>query len=280
MYIAVDIGGTKTLVAKFDDDGNIIGQNKCLTDKNYDVFIKNLCETILKTVEHDSSELKGVAIAAPGVVDYANNKFESFGNLDWENVDLKEGICINVRNVPVLIDNDANFGALGEANLGSGKEYRIVLYVTLSTGIGTGVTIDKKIDPSLARSEGGQMHFKQDGKLLTWEKIASGKAFYERYGKMGSEIDDPKIWKEYAEDVSMGIGSLVAVIQPDVVVIGGSMGEYLDKYKTFLEKALNQNKSKVVTIPPIVKAKDANNAVIYGCFIGVKRYAGTGIQAF
>jgi glucokinase len=139
--------------------------------------------------------------------------------------------------------------------------------ITISTGIGTGVTVNGRIDPALADSEGGQMHFRHEGKLSRWEHFASGKAFFKRYGKFGSEVEDPTIWDKWSADVSLGIGSLIAVIQPEVVVIGGSMGVHLHKYHDHLKKHLEETRSPLIVSPPLIAAQDPDNAVINGCYV-------------
>lgn len=270
MYVAVDIGGTKTLVAVFDEAGRIVAQETRPTNTEYDAFREELCEQIEKLA--DLEKTATIAVGAPGLMDYETDTVRRFGNLGWQNVELKHELMARFH-VPVVIDNDANMGAVGEANLGAGQNYRVMLYVTLSTGIGTGITTDGSIDPALAKSEGGQMHFRHEDQLVRWEEFASGKAFMERFGKLGKEDDNPAHWQQWAEDVSLGFGSLIAIIQPDAIVIGGSMGQFLEKYHHPLLEALQKTRSWDIPIPPILQAHDAQNAVIYGCYVAGKKHA-------
>lgn len=271
MYIALDIGGTKTLVALLDDDGVIVKKERILTNHEYGQFKEELYTTI-DTVCTDMSEVDAIGIAAPGVIDYDNDTVKAFGNLAWHDVEIKHELAARY-NKPTVIDNDGNMGALGEAVLGAGQGYSVVAYITISTGIGTGFVHEGVIDPTLAKSEAGMMHFKHDGKNMLWEKFASGKAFVERFGKQGKDIDDAVIWHEYAQDIAVGFGSIIALIQPDVIVIGGSMGVHLEKYRTFLLESLQEVRSPLTPIPQIVQAKDSEQAVLYGCFVAAKRYA-------
>ena len=116
------------------------------------------------------------------------------------------------------------------------------------------------------------MHFRHDGTLMKWESFASGKAFVERFGKMGAETEagDPA-WDEFAEDLSLGFGSLIAVIEPSVIVVGGSMGEHLPKYHSQLVDAMQKIRTPVVKMPSILQAKDPSNAVINGCYVLCKQ---------
>ncbi len=273
MYIAVDIGGTKTLVALFDEDGNIVKQAQCETDQDYQVFLEHLCKTI-DSVKLEDTKLSAMAIAAPGKIDYDKGIVSRFGNLPWKDVKFQDDLCLETDGIPVIVDNDANFGALGEAVVGAGAGHKKVLYLTLSTGIGSGVAVNGKLSQDFAQSEAGHMFLQKDGKLTMWEKFASGRAFLEKYGKMGSETDDQNIWDDYAKDVAVGLNPALAIVQPDIVVIGGSMGDYLEKFHQPLVKALKEIESPmIVRVPPIVEAKDAPKAVIYGCYVGAMNSA-------
>jgi predicted NBD/HSP70 family sugar kinase len=267
MYIAVDIGGTKTLLAKYESDGQLLDCLKFKTNTDYAAFVADLIQKI--SDYNQGGQAKAVAIAVPGHVN-EQGVIEGFGNLDWTDKDLVGDL--SPVNLPIILDNDANFGALGEANMGAGAGKRKVLYVTVSTGIGTGVVIDGKIDPVMQESEGGQILLNHDGKVMAWEKFASGKAFYEHYGLEGKDVDNPAIWQDFAEDIAQGMWNLIALVQPDIVVVGGSMGVHFAKYGKFLSDKLAQFESPVIDHPPIVQAKDPDNAVINGCYQAAKQY--------
>lgn len=273
MYIAVDIGGTKTLVALLDESQSIVKKERFPTNPDYPLFRDQLFATIT-TLAPDMSEILAIGVAVPGVLDYDTEHVRAFGNLPWKDCPIKHEL-VTKFNKPTAIDNDGNMGALGEAVLGAGKGYDVVAYITISTGIGTGFVHNSEIDPTLAKSEAGMMHFKHDGQNMLWEKFASGKAFVERFGAQGKDIDDPAIWHEYAQDIAIGFGCIIALIQPDVIVIGGSMGVHIEKYRSFLLDALQEVRSPLTPLPQIVQAKDSEQAVIYGCYEAARRYADT-----
>ena len=268
MYLAVDIGGTKTLIASFNESGEIVNRKKVETNTDYGQFIVELKSNIVEVCPLD--EIKAIAVAVPGHVEDDNGIVEGFGNLAWQHKDIKQDL--SDLSVPVIVDNDANFGAVGEANLGAGKGKRKVLYVTISTGIGTGITIDGQIDPAMRESEGGQIILTHDGMQMPWEKFASGKAFLEHYGQQGKDVDDPAIWEEFSSNIAQGMWDLIALVQPDVVVIGGSIGEHFHKYGEFLNQAMQEFSSPVVDQPQIVQAMFPNEAVINGCYQAAKQY--------
>jgi glucokinase len=163
------------------------------------------------------------------------------------------------------VENDANLAGLSEALLLK-NQYRKVLYLTVSTGIGDGIIVDGKIDAALADSEAGHMLVEHRGEIKTWEEFASGRALKARWGQLAKDIEDPAIWAEFAKLLALGLNELLAVIQPDAVVVGGSVGRYFEKYQRFLAAELEKHPSKMVEIPPILKARRPEEAVIFGCY--------------
>jgi len=263
MYLGVDIGGSKTLLAIFDEQGQLTDQYKLPTNKNYPDFLNELSQAIKEKL--GSHNFAGCACAVPGLIDRKNGIGLVFGNLSWRNVPIKKDLEQILGNVPVRIENDANLAALSEAVLVR-DTYNKVLYLTVSTGINDGIIVDGKIEANLSDGEAGQMVLEHDGKLQKWEDFASGRALVEKYGKKASEIEDPVIWKEFSEGLALGIRELLAVLQPQVVILGGGVGAHYEKFATHLKEELNKLKSDMVVNPPILKAQRAEEAVAYGCY--------------
>ena len=89
--------------------------------------------------------MKAVGIAAPGFLDPKKGVVYEAPNIPgWNNLELKKIIEDSI-NAPVFIGNDANMAALGEWKYGAGKGHKDILYLTISTGIGSGVIIDGSI---------------------------------------------------------------------------------------------------------------------------------------
>lgn len=260
MYVGVDIGGSKTLIAALDDNGVIVEQQKIPTPTSYDEFLIEV-DKILTNFTHKDFYAAGVA--APGRINRREGVGLNFGNLSWTNVPLQVDLE-KVLACPVVVENDANLAALSEAMLH--KEAETVLYVTVSTGIGTGVVYKQKLDPTLLDSEGGHILVPYRGKLQDWETFASGKAIYNYFGKKAAEITDEESWKTIARNLAVGLYENIAIIQPDLVVIGGSIGTFFSNYAHFLENELKKYELPIVPIPPIVQAGRPEEAVIYGCY--------------
>ncbi len=270
MYLSVDIGGTKTLVAVYSEVGEVINEIKFPTGDDYHQLLQNIKVKSDELVD-DPDEIKSVAVAIPVPIDYKTGIAKLGHKFGWEEKNMCEDLT-KLFACSVTIENDANLAALGEAILGSGKGYETVLYVTLSTGIGTGVITNGTISPVLAASEGGFFYLHHDGEQKVWEQFASGKAFTEKYGKMGSEIDDPEIWKEYASALSAGLINLINAVRPDIVIVGGGMGAHLHKYKEFLMAELEELNEPLhsYSVPDVVLADLPEEAVVHGGYLLAK----------
>jgi len=266
VYLAIDVGASKTLLAIFSADGKIIHQFKFATPSGYDKFIEQLGKTV--KAEFSGQNPIMACCAIPGIVDRRRGTGRVFGNLSWHNVPIKDDLQREL-GLAVLVENDANLAGLAEALVH--KRYKKVIYLTFSTGIGSGIIVNGKIDPALADSEAGFMLIEHHGKIAPWEDFASGETLKKRYGQLASEIEDPLIWEAYAKDVAAGLSVLLAVIQPDVVIVGGGVGAHFEKFSDALVHQLNSHPHRMFDIPPIVKARHAEQAVIYGCYEYIKQ---------
>lgn len=261
MYIAVDIGGTKTLLAVFSSNGEVKEEIKFPTPRKYEDFLNELARNVDKLATKD---FRVAAVAAPGRIDREHGIGISFGNLGWKNISIAHDIE-KIIHTPVMLENDAKLGGLSEAkNLE--HTYKRVLYLTISTGIGIALIVNGVIDTAIGDRGGRALLLEHKGSMKAWEEFASGKAIVKRYGKRASEIDDPKIWKIIAHDFAVGFIDLIAVLNPEVIVVGGGVGTHFLKYKSPLLAELKSYETPMLTIPPIQKALRPEKAVIYGCY--------------
>lgn len=262
MYLGVDVGGTKTLVAALDDNGVIIEKKKFETSKVYNEFLDKLTTTIKKL---NTKDFWAAGVGIPAItIDRNRGRGINFGNLPWRDVDV--GIDIEkVANCPVLVDNDAKLGALSEYMLLKDR-YQRVLYIAPGTGIGFALINDGEIDASLGDGGGRTLLLPHKGKLTPWEDFASAKAVAERYHTQAKDLTDENAWRRIAFDLSLGFIELLALTQPQVIVIGGSLGTYFDRYGKFLNNELKKHETPLLPIPPIVQAQRPETAVVYGCY--------------
>jgi predicted NBD/HSP70 family sugar kinase len=261
MYIGIDIGGTKTLVAALTNEGAIHESLKFPTPPDYDDFLVELKANVEKLATHD---FRAGAVAVPEMIDRKHGTVLAGGNLHWHGQTVAHDVE-RITHCPMLIENDANLAGLSEAMLVRDKHAK-VLYLTISTGIGGGFIVDQKIDASMADIEPGQMLLQRGDKVVKWEGFASGRAIFEKYKQKASDIEDPAIWHAIVKDWAIGFIDLIAVTQPDVIVLGGGVGHYLPKYHALLVAELKKYETPMVDIPPILPAKRPEEAVVYGCY--------------
>ncbi len=259
-YLAIDIGGTKTLLAVFSEQGKIVESIKFPTPSDYDEFIVELASTVDKL---STKDFKTFCVAAPGRINHDNGYVLAFGNLPWEEVPLLDDVQLMTKT-PGFIENDTKLAALSEAKYQ--KQYKKVLYITISTGIGGGLITNGVIDPDFQDNEVGLMLMEHNGELKRWEDFASGHAIVEHFGKRASEITDEQTWYIIARNIAIGLNAVISALTPDIVVIGGGVGAHFDKFQDRLIEELKIYESPMFSIPPVVQAKHPEEAVVYGCF--------------
>ena len=261
MLVAVDTGGTKTLVASFLEDGRIGEQFKFPTPEttiDYTVLLREVLET------HFGNEtVDAIVVAMPGIV--KNGVAVWCNNLKWMNFDVARALKGVLNNAPLFVENDANLAGLAETR--QLKEIpALSLYVTVSTGIGSGIITEGKINPDLRYSEAGRSLVEFDGMVREWETFASGKAIYKAYGKYARDITSKRIWHKIADRISRGFLAVIPVLQPDVIIIGGSIGTYFEHFGKDLADLLKEHLPAHIPAPKLVQAKHPELAVIYGCY--------------
>ena len=257
MIIAIDTGGTKTLIEGFDAEGNKTFIDKFPTPLETDEYIAQVAAAISK-----SNQIDAIVLAIPGIVE--QGVVSHMGNLPWRNFDVKSALTAYFPDTPIYVENDANLGGLGEVRSRNDAPSRC-LYLTVSTGIGGGFIVDHHIDPFLANTEMGHMRLDYNGHIERWEHFASGKAIKKQWGKLASEITSAKEWESIAERVSKGLLVLLPTLRPQIVIIGGGVGTHFEKFAHHLRKILERNLEPIY-ICQVVGANHPEEAVIYGCY--------------
>lgn len=272
MLITVDTGGTKTLVTTFSHQGKPGNEFRFETPKNEDDYIGTLSEVLHEQYLSKGRNVDGVVIAVPGMV--KNNKAYHCPNLGWHNFDIAKRLApLFDKDTPIWLENDANLAGLSET-LRLETPPRNSLYVTISTGIGTGIVAEGEIDRNMAMSEGGHMLIEYDGRLREWESFASGRAIRDTYGKYARDITNHHIWTQIADKISRGFLVMIPMIMPDVIIIGGSIGTYYDRYKETLKQLISEQLPAHIPMPTFHQAKYPEEAVIYGCYYyGIQQLA-------
>ncbi|MFO0970891.1 MAG: ROK family protein [Candidatus Saccharimonadales bacterium] len=263
MIVGVDIGGTKTLIAVFAENGKLLKEVRFETNKDYTLFLQDL-EQHARQLE--TAKAKLACVAVPGRIDRASGIALSFGNLDWRNVPIKQDVSRAVSNKNVIIENDSKLAGIAEGRALNGR-YKRVLYLTLSTGIGGALIVNGKLVDALKDMEIGKIPLQHNNNLIAWEDFASGRAFYEAYGKKAVDVTDEAIWEEYAALLNPGLGVACAILQVEAIVFGGGLGQHLSRFKKYLPGLLDTTLHSIVKKPDaIITTQYRGQSVIYGCY--------------
>ncbi|OGN92128.1 MAG: hypothetical protein A2Z70_03190 [Chloroflexi bacterium RBG_13_48_17] len=148
--LAVDLGGTKTIVAAVLPSGKIVSRKYYLTlaDEGARAVLNRLSSAINRSIAQSglkNTELIGIGIAVAGILDTRKGIVTTSPNLPgWHNVQLRDVIAARSGLVTYLI-NDASAAALGEHRFGAGRGFDNMLYLTASTGIGGGIIINGEL---------------------------------------------------------------------------------------------------------------------------------------
>jgi len=262
MIIAIDIGGTKTLVAVFDDSMNIVKSVKFKTPVQYSGFITELKESV-KILPLD--DMQAGAIGTRGIVDRKAGTLVQDSVLEWKDAPLVRD-CEQLFGCSFSIENDSKIAGLSEARSVDNNLYHKVVYVTISTGIGSAFIVGGKLDQDMINSEVGKWVMEKDGKVQMWEEIASGSWIKATYGKLASELDDPEAWNTIAHNLALGFTNICAEYAPDIIIVGGGVGNHFEKFGSLLIEQVASLAHPMIRQCPIVEATHPDNAVIYGCF--------------
>jgi glucokinase len=285
--LSFDIGGTKIAsgIVEINKTGyKIYDYQKIKTPKDKKEFIQKIIELVVYYEKDNSFSEIGIGIA--GQVNNKNGVVECMPNIKgWRNLDIKKIIEKSVKK-KILINNDLKCFALAENKFGKSKKHENAVYLTIGTGIGGAIEVGGKLYRGANNTAGefGHMIIVSGGKKCKcgnngcWEQYVSGKAierlYYDFYGKkkkakniafdsMKGIKQDQRVIKEISFYLSAGLVSVINTINPEIIVIGGSVVNQ----KEILDLAIKEIRKKAL-IPArktkIVKSSLGDEAVLIG----------------
>ncbi|MBS4912491.1 MAG: ROK family protein, partial [Subdoligranulum variabile] len=156
LYLGVDLGGTNIKAALVNSEGEILCEAGIPTNlpRPAEAVCDDIATLCLQLAE--GKDVAGVGVGCPGTVDGGTVLYSN--NLDWHDFAMEEYLAQKI-GLPVVVGNDANVAALGEALAGCAKGAQSTVVVTLGTGVGAGVVLDGKLLTGYtgAASEAGHM---------------------------------------------------------------------------------------------------------------------------
>ncbi|MDD7305058.1 MAG: ROK family protein [Peptoniphilaceae bacterium] len=281
--ICFDIGGTaiKSMLIENGKEKSVDEiKSRAKEGANYlkeDIFKK------IKELLKENKDLAGVAISTAGMVDYktgiisyANENIKNYIGFDWIK-EVKEEF-----NLPCLVENDVKAAALGEANFGAGKNYKTSFVLTIGTGLGGALIIDKKIYRGSSGSAGeiGYLPFYDS----TIEKKASTSAIIElaslkypeknfRDGKILFEAFKNKdqaaidLIDTLTTNLAKLLATIMLIISPEAIIIGGGISKQKDKLLDPLRlKTKELVPANIYKATAIINTELANKSGCYGVY--------------
>lgn len=210
--IGVDLGGTTIKLGIVTNTGRLIKKISVRTEaeKGPKKVIDNIIGGINELTAVSNYKISGIGIGCPGVVTPGKGIVENPPNLPgWEKVNIGKIIQQEFKR-PVFVDNDANAAAIGELTFGSGKNYKSFIMITLGTGVGGGIVINKKIYHGDFGAAGEIGHISIDfngpkcncGSYGCIEAYAGNMYLRERVRTELRKHPESKIWKLINNDLS------------------------------------------------------------------------------
>jgi glucokinase-like ROK family protein len=248
--IDLDIHSIKGVLT--DLEGNIVDEIKLdLEALSVDAVTAHLKTSIRQLIERSPQSpcgIIGIGIGVPGMVNEAGTIVFA-PNLAWENVSIHRLLAEEFA-IPVIIDNEANAGAVGEKQFGAGKSASNLIYVSLGVGIGTGIIIKNELYRGFSGISGEMGHVTIEahgskcrcGNIGCWELYASENALLEKAKSLSfaTEHKPPSIQEliEFAEAgnqevisllvqmgqyLGMGIINIMNTFNPELIIIGSRL---------------------------------------------------------
>ncbi len=230
---AIDIGGTKFTAALFRG-GSMARRESRRTDREggREWMLAQLRDIGRRWREEEEFTAIGVGFGGP--VDYASQQVVLSTHVGgWQGFDLPAWLREEF-GAPVLMDNDANVGALGEGLHGAGRGFRPLFYMTLSTGIGGGILLESGIYRGADSYAGeiGHLNIRPDGPPCLcgsngcFERMCCGLWLEQDYGRSARELmQDAAFVERYVVDLARGLKAAIMLLNPARIVIGGGISK-------------------------------------------------------
>lgn len=307
-YIGVDVGGTGIKAGVVTENGKIIKSCAIPTkkDSDYTELVKDMADLINKTLKEASvamNDVKSIGIGFPSAVDDKNGIVVYTANINLNNAPVVSELKKYIDK-PIYIGNDANCAALGEYFALNDDSIENFVAVTLGTGVGGGIIINKKLYTGANGSAGeiGHIRLKENGEKCScgrsgcWECYASATALI-RDSKIAADNNPDSLLAKniaanggrsngklvfdtaakgdktacevvdnYVKHIAEGIIDMINIFQPSVIAIGGGVSRQGDNLLIPIKKYIEGRTYGASFISPceITMAKLGNDAGIVG----------------
>ncbi|HLV02754.1 MAG TPA: ROK family protein, partial [Acidobacteriota bacterium] len=261
-------------------------------------LLNNTMLDLLEASHTSLQEISAVAVGVPGPIDFDSGKVVIAPNVPfWEDLPLRT-LIEEVFPVPVALDNDVNMAALGEHWKGAARDCPTFFFLALGTGVGGGVFVNGRLHRG-GRCSAGEIGYmvlqpfqrdRRQGDLGWLESVASGLSLDQNGRKLArnknssllnqlagsservtsrhvfeaaekGDQDCQKILEEFFEYLGIAIFNVVALLDPDIIVIGGGIGEQGERILGPLQERAS---GYGLPIPPLQLSQLKAEAQLYG----------------
>ncbi len=298
--VGVDFGGTNIKLGLLSISAKLVARTSFSTktysrDKNFliDALVQHILQ-LLRENKVSGQDVLGIGIGLPGLIDPQKGVVNFLPNVPgWKNIPLKK-ILERRLHLPVYLDNDAKVITLGEWKLGAGKGFNNLICLTLGTGVGSGLVIDGKLYRGEGNTAGelGHVPLNEIGPACNCGGVAClersiGNHYLSQKAKTIFKKDlaprdvgdlarrnDPralKFWQETATHLANGLVSVVNLLNPRCIIIGGGVSNNLNFMKESLRQVIDRRALKIpAKMVRIVRAKLGDDAGLWGAFVLVR----------
>ena len=254
-FIGFDIGGTHIKHGLITEEGEELHTGEYDTHYELDEFKASWQEVVRQY--QDKHEVAGIGISFPGYVNPHTGEVPKAGSLDFLDGCNLLTLFGELTDLPITVENDANCAALGEQWRGAGQKYDSLICMTIGTGIGGGIILERQLmrGSHFRAGEFGVMPVGDNGENM--HEIASARALTdacrqalalpaneplhgkEIFEKMENDGHLREVVERWAGYLARGIYSVVSLYDPQVVLIGGGVSQQKDLYP-LLERHLEK----------------------------------------
>jgi len=250
LFGGIEFGGTKTICAVGHADGQLVAHKTIPTTS-----VEETLRAVYNFFDSQGS-LVAVGVGSFGPLN-VNQQSDDYGSIynspkkGWADVALK-ALLESHFTVPMKFDLDVNCAALGELHFGVAKDIDSFVYMTLGTGIGGSLVINKQVVHGILNLEMGHLripHALSDGFKGACEfhgdcleGIASGYAIQQHYGQRAEEIESEEIWDLEAGYIALALNNIVMTTGPEKIVLGGGLthrGGLIEHVRAKLRSTVN-----------------------------------------
>lgn len=299
--LGIDIGGTKTAIGLYD--GDICKIDTSSFESRPELGVESLVKRIgdearrlCRDNKLKTEDISFAGVASPGPLDLKEGKIIYVATMGFKNVAIKDMLAKEL-SLPIYLQNDANCAALAEALRGAGEGYENVVYITVSTGVGGGIVLSGNIldGAASAAAEIGHICTERNGRECACgkrgclEKYSSGTAIAEiATERLGRSVDAKTVFalarggdcecidviKQAADHLGFALGAVWQTVDPDIVVLGGSVTKDMDVLRPMLLEAIERYVQPMDTrqIKLAVAKLSGEQGMLGAALFGAKNY--------